>query len=281
MSRASTGNRRRRQRRRKGDGHGDGHADDERWLLTYADMITLLMALFMVLFSISSVNVSKFQTLKETLQNAFSPKVLSGGGSILPDGGADKSPHPPAEQPTPAAVPKSLTDRAAAGDRKAEQDEFLRLKRELDAYARRHGFSSSIETLVDSRGLVIRLLTDQVLYDSGSAVLKPEATPLLAKISALVNVDSSHPISVEGNTDDVPIANGQYPSNWELSAARAAGVARFMAAHAVSATRLEATGVADQRPIAPNSTEAGRSRNRRVEIALLRGSAPEGGPVVP
>ncbi len=281
MSRESTGNRRRRQRRRKGDGHGEGHADDERWLLTYADMITLLMALFMVLFSISSVNVSKFQTLKETLQAAFSPKVLSGGGSILPDGGADKSPQPPAEQPTPAAVPKSLTDRAAAGDREAEQDEFRRLKRELDAFARRHGFSASIETLIDDRGLVIRLLTDQVLYDSGSAVLKPEATPLLAKISALVNVDSSHPISVEGNTDDVPIATGQYPSNWELSAARAAGVARFMAAHGVTATRLEATGVADQRPIAPNSTEAGRSRNRRVEIALLRGSAPEGGPVVP
>lgn len=281
MSRRAGGNRRRRQRRRRGDGMGDGHADNERWLLTYADMITLLMALFMVLFSISSVNVSKFETLKETLQNAFSPKVLSGGGSIVPDGGAEKSPHPPAEQPTPAAVPQSLTDRAARGDRRAEQDEFLRLKRELDAYARSHGFSSSIETLVNSRGLVIRLLTDRVLFDSGSAVLKPEAGPLLAKISDLVNVDSAHPISVEGHTDDVPIATGVYPSNWELSAARAAGVVRFMIAHGVAATRLEATGVADQRPIATNTTAAGRSRNRRVEIALLRGSAPEGGPIVP
>jgi chemotaxis protein MotB len=276
VSRSGVRSRRRRQRRRRGDGSGDGHADDERWLLTYADMITLLMALFMVLFSISSVNVSKFETLKETLQNAFSPKVLSGGGSILPDGGASKSPHPPSQQPTPAAVPQQLEDRAANG-RRDEQEDFRRLKRELDAYARSHGFSTSIETLIDSRGLVIRLLTDDVLFDSGSATLKPEAAPLLAKISALVNVDASHPISVGGHTDDVPIATGQFPSNWELSAARAAGVARFLTGHGVAATRLEATGVADQRPIATNTTEEGRSRNRRVEIALLRGSVPEGG----
>ena len=267
---------RRRQRRRRGDGHGDGHADDERWLLTYADMITLLMALFMVLFSISSVNVSKFETLKETLQNAFSPKVLSGGGSILPDGGASRSSQPPSQQPTPAAVPQRLEDRAA-NDRHHEQEDFRRLKRQLDAYARSHGFSASIETLIDSRGLVIRLLTDDVLFDSGSAILKAEAGPLLAKIAALVNVDASHPISVGGHTDDVPIATGRFPSNWELSAARAAGVARFLTAHGVAATRLEATGVADQRPIATNTTEEGRSRNRRVEIALLRGSVPEGG----
>ncbi len=276
MSRSGVRSRRRRQRRRAGDGQGDGHADDERWLLTYADMITLLMALFMVLFSISSVNVSKFETLKETLQNAFSPKVLSGGGSILPDGGASRSPQPPSQQPTPAAVPRQLEDRADQG-RRDEQEDFRRLKRQLDAYARSHGFSASIETLIDSRGLVIRLLTDDVVFDSGSATLKPEAAPLLAKISALVNVDASHPISVGGHTDDVPIATGRFPSNWELSAARAAGVARFLTGHGVAATRLEATGVADQRPIATNTTEEGRSRNRRVEIALLRGGVPEGG----
>ena len=276
MSRSGVRSRRRRQRRRAGDGQGDGHADDERWLLTSADMITLLMALFMVLFSISSVNVSKFETLKETLQNAFSPKVLSGGGSILPDGGASRSPQPPSQQPTPAAVPRQLEDRADQG-RRDEQEDFRRLKRQLDAYARSHGFSASIETLIDSRGLVIRLLTDDVVFDSGSATLKPEAAPLLAKISALVNVDASHPISVGGHTDDVPIATGRFPSNWELSAARAAGVARFLTGHGVAATRLEATGVADQRPIATNTTEEGRSRNRRVEIALLRGGVPEGG----
>lgn len=269
MSGRATRSRRRGRRRRGG---GEDHGDNERWLLTYADMITLLMALFMVLFSISSVNVSKFETLKEVLHNAFSPKVLSGGGSIVPDGGAEKATGTPSEAQVAAVVPPT------PADVRAEEDEFQRLKRELDAYASRHGFSSSIETVIDSRGLVIRLLTDRVLFDSGSAVVKAGAGPLLGKISDLVNVDQSHPISVEGNTDDIPIATGQYPSNWELSAARAASVVRFMTANGVGAARLEATGVADQRPIAPNTTEAGRSRNRRVEIALLRaGATPEGG----
>ena len=264
--------RRRRGRRRGGDGdHGAGM---ERWLLTYADMITLLMALFMVLFSISSVNISKFKTLKEALQNAFTPKVLSGGGSIIPDGGAEKTAQAAAQEPVPPAV-------AGASAKSTETDEFLRLKRELDAYARQHGFSASIETMVTSRGLVIRLLTDKVLFDSGSAVVKSEAGPLLSEISDLVNVDPSHPISVEGNTDDVPISTGQYPSNWELSTARAAAVVRVMAAHGVAAQRLEASGVAGLRPIAPNTTEAGRSRNRRVEIALLRAGVAQGEPPVP
>jgi chemotaxis protein MotB len=267
---AVTRSRRRGRRRRGGEA---GHADNERWLLTYADMITLLMALFMVLFSISSVNVSKYKTLKEALQNAFTPKVLSGGGSILPDGGAESSKQAATQEPVPATVSSSSSSATV------EQDEFLRLKRELDAYARRHGFSASIQTMVTSRGLVIRLLTDKVLFASGSAVVKSQADPLLSKISDLVNVDPSHPISVEGNTDDLPISTSQYPSNWELSTARAAAVVRFMAAHGVAAGRLEASGVAGLRPIAPNTTEAGRSRNRRVEIALLRnGSGPQGEP---
>lgn len=273
MAAARASRSRRRGRRRHGD---EGHGDGERWLLTYADMITLLMALFMVLFSISSVNVSKFKTLKEALQNAFTPKVLSGGGSIIPDGGAEKSAQAAAQQPVPAALASSSSSPTL------EQDEFLRLKHELDAYARRHGFSASIQTMVTARGLVIRLLTDQVLFDSGSAVVKPEADPLLGKISDLVDIDPSHLISVEGNTDDVPISTSEYPSNWELSTARATAVVRFMIGQGVAAQRLEASGVAGLHPIASNATEAGRSRNRRVEIALLRnGTAPQGEPTAP
>jgi chemotaxis protein MotB len=264
---------RRRRRNRRGDG---GHEDNERWLLTYADMITLLMALFMVLFSISSVNVSKFETLKEALHNAFSPTVLSGGGSIVPDGGGE---------PTPASQPPSESlsiAGASAGSSAAlrEQDEFARLKRELDAFARENGFASQVETLIRRRGLVIRLLTDRVLFDSGSAALRADSTLLLDQISRLVEVDRDHPVSVEGHTDTVPISTGVFPSNWELSAARAASVVRFMIGDGVSPGRLEATGLAGLRPVAPNSTAAGRSRNRRVEIVLLRtGFGPEGGSI--
>ncbi|OJU79964.1 MAG: hypothetical protein BGO11_06485 [Solirubrobacterales bacterium 70-9] len=264
---AATGARRARRRRQRRQGDAPGGASHERWLLTYADMITLLLALFIVLFAISAVNVSKFRTLKEALSQAFSPKVLDGGSSVMPHEGASGA-HA-AVVPTAAAI--------AAHTVAAEEDQFRRLKAKLDAYARSHGFADSIETTIDARGLVIRLLTDRVLFDSGSAILKAQSTPLLDEISDLVNLDRSHPISVEGNTDDVPIATSRYPSNWELSVARATGVVRFMIGHGVAARRLEAGGVAGERPIATNATAAGRSRNRRVEIALLRGGNPEGG----
>jgi chemotaxis protein MotB len=267
-----TNSRRRRQQNRRGDAGGEGGGSSERWLLTYADMITLLLALFVVLFSISAVNISKFKTLKQTLEQAFSPHILSGGGSIIPNGGAEAT-----DQKAQAAIVALATQRAKATTLQNEEEQFRRLKEKLDTYAREHGFSEAIETTITSRGLVIRLLTDHVLFESGSATLKSQATPLLGEISRLVNLDRSHSISVEGNTDDVPIATSQFPSNWELSVARATGVVRFMIGHEVAARRLEASGVAGERPIAPNTTEGGRTRNRRVEIALLRGGSPEGG----
>jgi chemotaxis protein MotB len=264
--------RRRRQQIRRGDTAEHGAGGQERWLLTYADMITLLLALFVVLFSISAVNVSKFKTLKSTLEQAFSPHVLSGSGSILPNGGTEATSHTAS-----AAITALAASRASAAAARLEEDQFEALKRKLDHYAHEHGFAASIETVITARGLIIRLLTDRVLFNSGSAALKPEATPLLSEISNLVNLDRSHPISVEGNTDDVPISTSRFPSNWELSVARATGVVRFMIGDGVGADRLEASGVAGERPIAPNSTTGGRSRNRRVEIALLRGINPEGG----
>ena len=267
-----TSNRRRRQQSRRGDHGEEGGGGAERWLLTYADMITLLLALFVVLFSISAVNVSKFKTLKETLEQAFSPHILSGGGSIIPNGGSEAT-----KEKATAAIEALHVEQASAAKKAAEQEQFQALKKKLDEYAREHGFANQIETVINQRGLVIRLLTDRVLFPSGSATLKPQATPLLSEISGLVNLDRSHPISVEGNTDDVPIATSEFPSNWELSVARATGVVSFMIGHGVAARRLEASGVAGERPIAPNTSEGGRERNRRVEIALLRGSSTEGG----
>lgn len=268
--------RRRRSRSRRGDGHGE---NTERWLLTYADMITLLMALFMVMFSISSVNVSKFEALKQVLNDAFGPKVLEGAGTVLPNAGsASSEPQPPAT----ALIPPPGPDAGEAGEdaTRGEDEDFARLKRMLDAYARSHGFARSIETAITRRGLVIRLLTDRVLFASGSAELRPVATPLLDRIARLIELEGARPVSVEGHTDTVPIATSRFPSNWELSGARAASVVRFMVRRGVSPQRLEATGLAGLRPIASNETVEGRSRNRRVEIVLLRNEFPfqGGGP---
>jgi chemotaxis protein MotB len=265
-------------RRRRGGAGGGGHeGPDERWLLTYADMITLLMALFIVMFAISSVNTSKFEALQKSLKEAFSGNVLPGGQSVLQTGGSDKGHQTPKVQPpVPAIQPliqkefdKEQKKRSGSSEG-TEDEQFRKVKRDLDEYAEQNGLKNKLETEITRRGLVIRLLTDGVLFDSGQAKIKPRALPVLEKIAGLLQVDREHPINVEGHTDNVPIQSSQYPTNWELSTARAASVVRLLIADNAPAERLGAVGYAQLHPIASNSSAAGRSRNRRVEIVLLR-----------
>jgi chemotaxis protein MotB len=281
------------------------HENEERWLLTYADMLTLLFALFMVLFSISSVNISKYQVLQQSLKSAFSGSILPGGHAILQSGSQSTAEHTPATAAVPSIVPlvptptsrsssstgaanaaasqaakaasaKPLTTaqlRAALNSMSAsvsEQDSFVALQKKLDAYATAHGFRAQVQTVIERRGLVVRVLTDKLLFLSGQATLQPEGDPLLEEVATLLNVDKTHPITVEGNTDNQPIATAQFPSNWELSTARATTVVRFLIAHGVSAGRLAAAGYADLHPVASNATAVGKARNRRVDIVLMR-----------
>jgi chemotaxis protein MotB len=277
------------------------HENEERWLLTYADMITLLMALFMVLFSISSVNISKYQVLQESLKAAFSGSVLSGGKAILRTGSQSTSAHTPATAeipsivpltPTPAAQSNNSTSSATAAlapakpspmtsaqlqaalnsmsASVAEQSEFAALERRINAYARVHGFASQVKAVIERRGLVVRVLTDKLLFDSGEATLQPPGMPLLDEVAQLLNVDRSHPIIVEGHTDNVPIATAEFPSNWELSTARATNVVRYLIGRGVSRARLAAAGYADLDPVASNATTDGRALNRRVDIVFER-----------
>jgi chemotaxis protein MotB len=281
------------------------HENEERWLLTYADMLTLLFALFMVLFSISSVNISKYQVLQQSLKSAFSGSILPGGHAILQSGSQSTAEHVPATAAVPSIVPlvptpasrssastgsantpaaqaakaasaKPLTTaqlKAALNSMAAsvaEQQNFKALQKKLNDYAKAHGFSSQVQTVIERRGLVVRVLTDKLLFDSGQATLQPAGSPLLEEVAMLLNVDKSHPITVEGNTDNQPIATSQFPSNWELSTARATTVVRFLIAHGVNAGRLAAAGYAALHPFDSNATTAGRSRNRRVDIVLMR-----------
>jgi chemotaxis protein MotB len=257
--------------------HGGGEAEsEERWLLTYADMITLLMALFMVLFSITSVNKAKLEVLSKTLQDAFSGKVLPGGESIRSTGADPKSVSSPTASPAIPAITTIVNSSSAAStaaSRAQEQDDFRRLKEQIDSYARQKGLQDKVQSVVAQRGLVIRLLTDRVLFDSGAAELKPEATPVLSKVAEIVAREGKHQVMVEGHTDPVPIHGSVFPTNWELSTARASRVVRFLISGGVARRRLSAAGYASLHPIASNATAAGRSRNRRVEIVLLRSGA--------
>jgi chemotaxis protein MotB len=284
-------------RRGRGAAHAE-HENDERWLLTYADMITLLMALFMVLFSISSVNISKYQTLQQSLKAAFSGSILPGGRSIMQSGSQSTTAHTPATAEIPSLVPLNPVAAAKANPSIAsskanqssaslnskqleaalnsmsaalrEQASLASLKQKLDAYSKEHGLSHDVQTVIDRRGLVVRVLTDQLLFASGQATLQTAGFPLLTEVAQLLNVDKSHPITVEGHTDNVPISSSQYPSNWELSTDRATTVVRYLIAKGVNRERLGAVGYADLHPLASNATAAGRAKNRRVEIVLQR-----------
>jgi chemotaxis protein MotB len=260
-------------RRRRG--HADEeHETDERWLLTYADMITLLMALFMVLFSISSVNISKYVTLQHSLQDAFSGRILPGGRALAESGGSTTSTKieeaTPTVKPTDSAAATKAAKAAAAAAAKAEQEDFKKLKERVDAYTREHGLDSKVSTIITRDGLVIRLLTDKLLFASGSATVQPAGHGLLAKIGGLLRAENQHEIRVRGFTDPVPIHTSAFPSNWELSAGRAASVVRAFTQAGVAPERLEAVGRASLDPLTTNATATGRARNRRVEVLLPR-----------
>jgi chemotaxis protein MotB len=291
--------------------HGKGkrglpveHENEERWLLTYADMLTLLFALFMVLFSISSVNISKYQVLQQSLKAAFSGSILPGGRAILQSGSESTAAHTPATAVVPSIVPlmptptsrsssstgsanafTSAQNAAAAkpmtsaqlqaalnsmGASISEQDELVGLQRQLNAYAKSHGFGNQVEAIINRQGLVIQVLTDKLLFLSGQATLQSAGLPLLNEVAQLLNVDTTHPITVEGYTDNVPIHSVEFPSNWELSTTRATSVVQYLISRGVNDNRLGAAGYADLHPIASNATPAGRALNRRVDIVIER-----------
>jgi chemotaxis protein MotB len=283
------------------------HENEERWLLTYADMLTLLFALFMVLFSISSVNISKYQVLQQSLKAAFSGSILPGGRAILQSGSESTAAHTPATAVVPSIVPLTPTPtsrsssstgsansftsaqaaQAAASARPmtsaqlqaalnsmsasiSEQDELVELQRKLQAYAKSHGFANEVTAIIDRRGLVVQVLTDKLLFESGQSTLQSAGDPLLNEVAQLLNLDRTHPITVEGYTDNVPIHSVEFPSNWELSTARATSVVQYLISRGVNDNRLGAAGYADLHPIASNATAAGRALNRRVDIVIQR-----------
>jgi chemotaxis protein MotB len=279
-------------RRRKGD-HGGHDGGDERWLLTYADMITLLMALFIVMWAISSVNTTKFAELSVSLKEAFNGKLVEGGENIE-TGASSLMPAQPSmvgeaqgkptatdpisvRPPSPTFEPITVDPQAKAAAEiqsaeAADLENLRRLKRRLDRWAASHGLKKKVETTIDERGLVVRVLTDDLLFDSGKAVLKPSAQPILASVAAFIRTSQrvTNDVRVEGNTDDVPISTAAFRSNWELSAARATAVLESLLHNGIAAHRLSATAYADQRPLATNASARGRSANRRVELVVLR-----------
>lgn len=246
----------------QGGGGHDG-AGSMRWLLTYADLITLLMAFFVIMYAMSDLDRTKYQQVARALRVALG--VGSGGGSlvVLGQGQGDvKIPDDLAQRLTAAEAARQTVQ---PGLQRAE-DPLLKLGQQLVADLRAFG---RFHVYATERGLVISLLGSAV-FDSGRAEIRPAAEPVLAAIAHRLQ-DLPNDISVEGSADDRPINTPEFPSNWELSARRATEVIRHLVnRHGLDPRRFIAVGYAEVRPVFDNSTEAGRAGNRRVDIIILR-----------
>jgi len=247
---------------RKRRGHEEEHENHERWLVTYADMLTVLMALFIVLFALSVVDKQKFQQFAEGLRGD-----LGSGAGVLDGGpGLQESGDSVAVDLQAAIV--ALNDKQQREQAAAKEQDDLEAAREKirQALLAQH-MEKAVRFEIDERGLVVTVVTDDVLFALGSATLRPQGSAVLDAIApALEALPNS--VTVEGHTDDLPI-RGRFPSNWELSTERATSVLRYLLdSHAVPAKRLSAAGYADQRPLTPNVSAAARSANRRVEVVV-------------
>ncbi|MBP7145896.1 MAG: OmpA family protein [Acidobacteria bacterium] len=223
--------------------HGGGeHGGDERWLLTYADLITLLLGLFVILYAASQVDAQKFTALMQ----AFG--TLLGGGSGVMQGsmGAMEVPVPP----KPAAVTESISS--------------------IVESTLSDAISSGGASVSENDGGVTVHVAEMLLFDPGAAQLKPGALPVLDSLAHTLS-SITNEIRIEGHTDDSPIHSAQYPSNWHLSVDRALNVGYYlMTQSSIRPERVWIVGFGEFRPIAPNTLEQGRARNRRVDIVIVK-----------
>ncbi|HUA93919.1 MAG TPA: flagellar motor protein MotB [Acidimicrobiales bacterium] len=249
--------------------------NSERWLLTYADMITLLLALFIVLFAVSTINSKKFEALALGFKQSFSPNpgvLPSSNGveqydSLTPTAG----PHQVVQHPSIAAPTKqvSATTTQTTQLSTSAEAELESLGSQIDKAAAAAKLQNVLSTSISTRGLVVQVLTDRVFFASDSATLGPEGYQVIDSVAAILR-SSSNNIDVEGYTDDQPIVGGPYISNEELSAVRAASVAtRLVQDDGFTASRVVASGFGDADPLAPNTTPAERALNRRIDIVVL------------
>ncbi len=245
--------------------HAEEHENHERWLVSYADFITLLFAFFVVMYSLSSVNEGKYRVLSDSLVSAFrSVNINTRGEQIVP---GSRTPIAASALPQIRAKPVVSPNNVREEERKRQAREKMRgmageIKGVLASLVR-EGKVSVTEGL---KGITVEI-NASVLFPLGEARLQPDAVKALRAV-AEVAATADFPIIVEGHTDPTPIATPQFPSNWELSGARASSVVRLFIESGVAPQRLTATGFGEQRPVTSNDTQEGRARNRRVTILI-------------
>ncbi|QID18393.1 flagellar motor protein MotD [Nitrogeniibacter mangrovi] len=242
-------------RRRK---EAEEHENHERWLVSYADFITLLFAFFVVMYSLSSINEGKYRVLSDSIVQAFrSISVNTSGRQII---------VPQMAVPPVPGLSKPKVDDARQKAREAAVKRMRNMADEIRRVLQPLAEGGQVSVTEGANGIKVEI-NAEVLFAPGEADLGPSAIAALDAV-ARVLAPAEFPIVIEGHTDNVPINTYRFPSNWELSAVRASSVVRLFVANGVDPARLTAAGYGDQRPVASNLTEEGRSRNRRVTLLI-------------
>jgi chemotaxis protein MotB len=258
-----------------GDGGGGGdpfheeeeHENHERYLVTYADMITLLMALFIILFAMGQqADQEQFDRFRGGLAEAFDNPLILGTGGLVAF---------PSQDPTPVGLPADTPGldgpSGASGDGSGVSghvapEEADQLADELEQLLAQEGLADATDVHVEADGVVVTIDTDGLVFTSGSSAMLPAGDDIVRELIRPFSLVTNG-IVVQGHTDDVPMSGGT--SNWELSANRAGAVLHRLIEGGVPADRLSMAGYADTRPVASNATEEGRARNRRVDIVVV------------
>ncbi|MEJ5944067.1 flagellar motor protein MotB [Pseudokineococcus basanitobsidens] len=272
-------------RARRGGGHDEGGHDgpDERWLVSYADMITVLMALFIVLFAISQVDAQKFLELRQGLADGVGASAtipVDGGSGLLESNGSVAAPASPQVSVQNESLDVSAGASGASAGSAADsagpamdaaREEVQRLddlQRQLDAALQSGGLGDRVDFRVTDRGLVGAIVADDVFFESSSAVIRETGQDVLDAMAPVL-ADAPQPLDLEGHTNSLPVRGGVYPSNWELSAARAAAVVRYLQADGIAPERMTALGYGETRPLYPGGDEKALTGNRRVDLVVV------------
>ncbi len=252
----------------------EDHVNHEAWAIPYGDLVTLLLAFFVVMYATSSVNEGKYKVLSDSLNAAFrgAPRTMepiSVGDKLAKTKGADTMAGIKPGQVIKLEADKNAeqTARQALADNAALQGHLQKMSDDLE---------SAMQELIDQEMIRIQRapswveveIKADILFPSGSAEIESSAMTVLDRI-AVILAARPYPIRIEGHTDTRPIKTSQFPSNWELSAARAARIVRLFEGHGIASSRMVVAGMGENRPLADNSTEEGRNRNRRVTIVIL------------
>ena len=248
----------------------------ERWLVSYADFITLLFAVFVALYAMSQTDKSKTDQLVASLRESF--------GYVKT--GASSEKLNVVESTDLRTIPSVRMEVLTPGLRRSQGEpvvshaslkDFQNIKGSIETNLKKLGAENKVSVDVNKRGLVVSL-KEAGFFDSGDAAVKQNSLPLLSMVAKALS-NYSNPIRIEGNTDNVPINSGRYRSNWELSTARATNIVHYLVEnYHFRPDKISAVGYGEFRPTADNSTEAGRTKNRRVDIVLLAKESEGGEP---